>query len=98
MKCMKCGKDMVERSGAKGSFLGCSGFPDCRNTIQIPKNPEIAQPQASKKEYKLTEENIRSNALSCAIAYWGLMKEKERENMNIFEMAKLMEPYIRTGA
>lgn len=29
--CEKCGKPMVIRYGRFGKFLGCSGFPDCRN-------------------------------------------------------------------
>jgi len=29
--CVKCGKPMVIRVGRTGRFLGCSGYPDCRN-------------------------------------------------------------------
>lgn len=29
--CEKCGKPMVVRYGKFGKFLGCSGFPDCKN-------------------------------------------------------------------
>jgi DNA topoisomerase I len=31
-KCEKCGKPMLIRSGAYGLFLGCSGYPECKNT------------------------------------------------------------------
>lgn len=31
-KVCSCGKPMRLRSGARGAFYGCSGFPDCRNT------------------------------------------------------------------
>jgi DNA helicase-2/ATP-dependent DNA helicase PcrA len=31
--CSKCGKNMVPRSG--GKFLGCSGYPACKNTMSI---------------------------------------------------------------
>jgi DNA topoisomerase-1 len=30
--CEKCGKNMVVKQGRFGSFLGCSGYPECRNT------------------------------------------------------------------
>lgn len=30
--CSKCGKHMVIKWGKNGSFLGCSGYPDCSNT------------------------------------------------------------------
>jgi DNA topoisomerase-1 len=34
--CEKCGKAMVVRSSRRGKFLGCSGFPSCRNTRPLP--------------------------------------------------------------
>lgn len=30
--CSKCGKHMVIKWGKNGSFLGCSGYPECRTT------------------------------------------------------------------
>jgi len=30
--CEKCGKPMVVRTGPKGKFAACSGYPECRNT------------------------------------------------------------------
>lgn len=33
--CSKCGKPMIERKGKFGKFMGCTGFPDCRNTEKI---------------------------------------------------------------
>ena len=36
VKCPKCSKPMVKRAGAKGEFFGCSGFPKCKGTAQIP--------------------------------------------------------------
>jgi DNA topoisomerase-1 len=30
-KCEKCGKPMLLRFGKRGAFVGCSGFPKCRN-------------------------------------------------------------------
>jgi len=31
-KCKKCGKPFRLINGKKGKFLGCTGFPDCKNT------------------------------------------------------------------
>ncbi|MCX5773130.1 MAG: DNA topoisomerase, partial [Fusobacteria bacterium] len=33
--CPKCGKLLKKRSGTKGDFFGCSGFPECRYTRNI---------------------------------------------------------------
>jgi DNA topoisomerase-1 len=30
-KCEKCGKPMVLRNGKFGSFIACSGYPECKN-------------------------------------------------------------------
>ena len=35
--CEKCGSQMVIKWGRNGSFLACSGYPDCRNTKEIRK-------------------------------------------------------------
>ncbi|MBN1380838.1 MAG: type I DNA topoisomerase [Deltaproteobacteria bacterium] len=33
--CEKCGKPMVLKRGRFGPFLGCSGYPDCKNILNI---------------------------------------------------------------
>jgi len=38
INCEKCGKPMVIRSGRRGKFIACSGFPRCRNTKPLPEN------------------------------------------------------------
>jgi len=38
-KCEKCGKPMVIKYGRFGKFMACSGFPECKNTKQLPKEP-----------------------------------------------------------
>jgi len=35
--CSKCGKFMVIRMGRFGKFLGCPGFPECRNILPYDK-------------------------------------------------------------
>lgn len=34
--CEECGKPMVIRTGRRGPFLGCSGYPKCKNTGEVP--------------------------------------------------------------
>jgi DNA topoisomerase I len=34
--CEECGKPMVIRTGRRGRFLGCSGYPKCRSTMEVP--------------------------------------------------------------
>jgi DNA topoisomerase-1 len=32
----ECGKPMLIRNGRRGRFLGCSGYPKCKNTAEVP--------------------------------------------------------------
>lgn len=41
VKCDACGKDMVVRLGRTGKFLACSGYPECKNTINIPEEVSL---------------------------------------------------------
>ena len=34
--CDECGKPMLIRQGKRGPFLGCSGYPKCKNTSEVP--------------------------------------------------------------
>jgi DNA topoisomerase-1 len=34
--CEECGKPMIIRTGKRGRFLGCSGYPKCKNTGEVP--------------------------------------------------------------
>jgi DNA topoisomerase-1 len=34
--CDECGKPMVIRQGKRGPFMGCSGYPKCKNTAEVP--------------------------------------------------------------
>lgn len=34
--CDKCGKPMIVKFGRFGKFMACSGYPECRNTKQLP--------------------------------------------------------------
>ncbi len=47
--CGKCGKNMVLRSSKRGYFLGCSGYPKCKNIVNIP-DEEIAKIKAAHEQ------------------------------------------------
>jgi DNA topoisomerase-1 len=34
--CEECGKEMLIREGRRGKFLGCSGYPKCTATRELP--------------------------------------------------------------
>ncbi|MGV8056568.1 MAG: type I DNA topoisomerase [Smithellaceae bacterium] len=38
IKCNKCGKAMTVKDGRFGQFLACSGYPECKNTMNVTKN------------------------------------------------------------
>ncbi len=39
-KCEKCGKEMVVKWGRFGKFYACSGFPECKNILEIEEKGE----------------------------------------------------------
>ncbi len=44
--CEKCGKPMVVKRGRFGTFLGCSGYPECKNIVRTPKGAQAGAPAA----------------------------------------------------
>ncbi len=38
VKCDKCGKPMIVKEGRFGQFLACSGYPECKNTMNAARN------------------------------------------------------------
>ncbi len=43
--CPKCGKQLSIRLGRRGSFVGCSGFPECDYTRNVGDDAESAEPE-----------------------------------------------------
>lgn len=46
--CEKCGRNMVIKYGPHGKFLGCPGFPDCRNTKPYLEKIGVTCPRCGK--------------------------------------------------
>ena len=43
-KCPQCGADMMIRYSQRGAFLGCSKYPDCSGTRQLPGEEQEGEP------------------------------------------------------
>jgi hypothetical protein len=56
--CPKCGKPMKERTGKKGKFMGCSGYPECGHTGSISKSLATTKKQAPPAEPPKTESTL----------------------------------------
>jgi DNA topoisomerase-1 len=59
--CDECGKPMMIRTGRRGRFLGCSGYPKCKNTGEVPakllEELGLNDEEAKKPEIKLMPED-----------------------------------------
>ncbi|MBI3724210.1 topoisomerase DNA-binding C4 zinc finger domain-containing protein, partial [bacterium] len=44
VKCEKCGSPMAIRRSRRGPFLGCTTYPKCRGTAQLPEGIELPAP------------------------------------------------------
>ena len=50
-ECEKCGRVMLKKHGRYGSFLGCSGYPECNNVIPLrKKEPGKTEEQETKEK------------------------------------------------
>ena len=41
ISCPECGSTMLVRQGPRGRFLGCSGYPKCKSTQELPAGFEV---------------------------------------------------------
>ncbi len=53
--CEKCGKEMVIRTGKRGRFMACTGWPKCKNTFSVdddgnPIKPKVVEEPCPKCE------------------------------------------------
>ncbi len=53
--CDKCGKPMIVKSGRFGKFLGCSGYPECKNIKNINKDGSVKTKEQLEEETKTNE-------------------------------------------
>ena len=50
VKCDKCGKPMVVRQSRRGRFLGCGGYPKCKNTLNLDKDGNVVRKAAENEK------------------------------------------------
>jgi DNA topoisomerase-3 len=66
--CEKCGKPMVVRSGRRGEFLACSGYPECKTTLNFKRDEAgkiVALPRAP--QAKMPEVDIKCEKCGSAM-------------------------------
>jgi len=60
-KCPKCGKPMIIRTSKKNKrFVGCTGFPDCKNTYSLPQQGAIFNTSISCEECNAPVVKVKS--------------------------------------
>ncbi len=59
--CEKCGKPMVIKWGKHGSFIACTGYPECTNTREV----TVELPDAEKDGSGLTEQDEQEYCENC---------------------------------
>ncbi len=74
--CEKCGKPFVIRQGKYGKFLGCSGYPDCKNIRKLEKIvgvcPKCGGEVAEKKSKKGSIFYGCNNYPKCDFISWNI--------------------------
>ena len=67
-KCSKCGEPMEVKKGRYGEFLGCTGYPKCRNMQAIVKFSGVHCPEC--KDGQLVERRTKKGGR----LFWGCNK------------------------
>ena len=49
VKCEKCGRNMVVKTGRFGKFLACPGYPDCKTTMPLVEETNATCPECGGK-------------------------------------------------
>ncbi len=77
--CELCGRKMVYKSGPYGQFLGCSGYPECKNTKPITEPtkgfcPKCGKPMVGKKSRRSKNKTFYTceDSKNCNFITWDL--------------------------
>jgi DNA topoisomerase-1 len=84
--CDKCGKMMVIKWGRNGKFLACPGYPECKNTRELPEKegeeraapppPEVTDEKCPKCESPMVIKSGRFGKFLACSAYPGCKTTK----------------------
>jgi DNA topoisomerase-1 len=83
--CPKCGKPMLKRMGRSGPFLGCSGYPECKTTMNFDAEGKpvlAAQPTEHKCEKCGKDMVIRQGKRGPFLACTGYPKCKNAKDVD----------------
>ncbi|TWT42190.1 DNA topoisomerase 1 [Phycisphaerae bacterium RAS1] len=69
LNCDKCKRAMVIRSGKRGKFLACSGFPKCRNAKPLEKLEELKAAAAARGETPVSLAAAGGGAKAARVTY-----------------------------
>lgn len=65
--CERCGKPMIIRLGKYGKFVGCSGFPDCRNIRSLLKSTGVTCPKCGEGEVVVKNTKRKRAFYGCSL-------------------------------
>jgi DNA topoisomerase-3 len=63
--CDKCGRPMAIKTGRRGEFLACTGYPDCKNALSFERDPAGRIVPLQRKELPPELANIKETCDQC---------------------------------
>lgn len=93
VKCERCGRQMVYKTGRYGRFLACPGYPECRNIKPLLVEVGVACPQCGNKVVERRTKKGRkfygcSNYPKCTFVSWYRPVEKSCPECGAFCVLK----------
>lgn len=79
--CPQCGKELVEREGKYGVFIGCTGYPICRYTREKIDN-EYYFLKTEVRLVELMDWRDRLNKIKFYLEYVKNKEDQEKEDIN----------------
>lgn len=101
--CEKCGRNMVYKMGKYGKFLGCPGYPECRNAKPIVVEIDVPCPKCGGKvQVRKTKRRrnyyiCENNPKSCDYISWNKPKQGEVVSNTDEELEKEIKKKRTTG-
>lgn len=89
-KCSLCGSDLIIRRGRRGArFVGCSGYPECRFTLPLPRGGMIVVTERRCETHDMNHIRIINRGKRpwdlgcpyCNFNNWQAKKESETQQM-----------------
>ena len=80
--CPECGRPLVRKRGRFGSFIACSGYPDCRYTESVQQKTGVKCPSCGKDILIRRSKKGRifygcAGFPDCTVTYWNRPVDKE---------------------